>query len=177
MQLTKPVECRLASADDLESIMLIVRQARNYLRRHRVDQWQGDYPSSEDFLADIDAGRCRVMTYGGAVAGVFCLSSEPESDYDSITDGRWHCGENYCTLHRAAVAAPFRGTGLSAMLMHEAISLARRLGADSIRSDTHRKNKAAQKLLKSCGFDYRGNMLCLSEPGHDGARQCFEKKL
>lgn len=177
MQLTKPVECRLASADDLESIMLIVRQARNYLRRHRVDQWQGDYPASEDFLADIDAGRCRVMTYGGAVAGVFCLSSEPEADYDSITDGRWHCGENYCTLHRAAVAAPFRGTGLSAMLMHEAISLARETGADSIRSDTHRKNKAAQKLLKSCSFDYRGNMLCLSEPGHDGARQCFEKKL
>ncbi len=177
MKLTKPVECRAASAGDLESIMLIVRQARNYLKKHRVDQWQGEYPSREDFLPDIKDGSCRVLTYGGAVAGFFCLTEVPEPDYENITDGRWRGEGRYCTLHRAAVAAEFRGTGLSLMLVEEAVKLAAEKNAECIRTDTHRRNKPMQRLLKSAGFDYRGNMLCSSEPGHDPARQCFEKRL
>ena len=117
------------------------------------------------------------MTYGGAVAGFFCLSEEPEKDYDGITDGRWHGNGKYCTLHRAAVAAEFRGTGLSEKLMATLEEKARALGAQAIRTDTHRKNKAMQQLLRRSGFIYRGNMLCSSEPEHDPARQCFEKML
>ena len=71
MKLTKPVECRKAVPEDMGEIMLIVRQARNYLKKHRVDQWQGEYPAEANFLPDINAGRCLVMTYGGEVAGFF----------------------------------------------------------------------------------------------------------
>lgn len=177
MQLTKPIECRKAVPEDMDEIMLIVRQARNYLKKHRVDQWQGEYPAEANFLPDINAGRCFVMTYGGAIAGFFCLGDEPEADYDGITDGRWHGEGKYCTLHRAAVAAEFRGTGMSQKLMEALEWGSRGLGAESIRTDTHRKNKSMQQLLRASGFVYRGNMLCSSEPGHDPARQCFEKLL
>ncbi len=177
MKLTKPVDCRVALADDIDDIMLIVRQARNYLKKHRVDQWQGEYPTQENFMTDISVGKCYVMTYGDDIAGFFCLSDDDEPDYDSITDGRWHGSGRYCTMHRAAVAAQFRGTGLSAMLVSSFENKARELGAESLRTDTHRKNKPMQSLLKNCGFVYRGNMLCSSEPGHDPARQCFEKIL
>ena len=177
MRLTKPVECRAAAPEDIDAIMLIVRQARNYLKKHRVDQWQGEYPAQEHFMPDISSGRCYVMTYGGAVAGFFCLSEEPERDYDGITDGRWHGDGKYCTLHRAAVAAELRGTGLSDKLMAALEEKAEALGASAIRTDTHRKNKAMQQLLRRSGFTYRGNMLCSAEPGHDPARQCFEKML
>lgn len=57
--------------DDLPAILAIVQQARNYLRRHRVDQWQGAYPNEDTFRADIAAGTCHVLTYQGAVAAVF----------------------------------------------------------------------------------------------------------
>lgn len=177
MKLTKPVDCRVALPDDIDDIMLIVRQARNYLKKHRVDQWQGEYPTQENFMTDISVGKCYVMTYGDDIAGFFCLSDDDEPDYDSITDGRWHGSGRYCTLHRAAVAAQFRGTGLSAMLVSSFENKARELGAESLRTDTHRKNKPMQSLLKNCGFVYRGNMLCSSELGHDPARQCFEKIL
>ena len=108
---------------------------------------------------------------------MFCLSDKPEPCYDAITDGKWRCEGRYCTLHRAAVSADFRGTGMSDMLISQAERLAREMGAESVRVDTHRKNKAMQGLLKRMGYNYRGNVLVGSEPGHDPARQGFEKAL
>ncbi|MDY5881521.1 MAG: tRNA (guanosine(37)-N1)-methyltransferase TrmD [Oscillospiraceae bacterium] len=177
MKLTQPIGCRPAVESDIEDIMLIVRQARNYLKKHRVDQWQGEYPTQDIFAADIANGECYAVTYGERLAGFFCLTEAPESGYDKITDGKWHGEGKYCTLHRMAIEARFRGTGLSDMLVDFADETAKAKGAECVRTDTHRKNKAMQKLLKRKGYVYRGNVLVSSEPGHDPARQAFEKKI
>ena len=177
MKLTQPIGCRPAVESDIEDIMLIVRQARNYLKKHRVDQWQGEYPTQDIFAADIANGECYAVTYGERLAGFFCLTEAPESGYDKITDGKWHGEGKYCTLHRMAIEARFRGTGLSDMLVDFADETAKAKGAECVRTDTHRKNKAMQKLFKRKGYVYRGNVLVSSEPGHDPARQAFEKKI
>ena len=177
MKLTQSISCRPAVESDIEDIMLIVRQARNYLKKHRVDQWQGEYPTQDIFAADIANGECYAVTYGERLAGFFCLTEAPESGYDKITDGKWHGEGKYCTLHRMAIEARFRGTGLSDMLVDFADETAKAKGAECVRTDTHRKNKAMQKLLKRKGYVYRGNVLVSSEPGHDPARQAFEKKI
>ena len=177
MKLTQSISCRPAVESDIEDIMLIVRQARNYLKKHRVDQWQGEYPTQDIFAADIANGECYAVTYGERLAGFFCLTEAPESGYDKITDGKWHGEGKYCTLHRMAIEARFRGTGLSDMLIDFADETAKAKDAECVRTDTHRKNKAMQKLLKRKGYVYRGNVLVSSEPGHDPARQAFEKKI
>ena len=177
MKLTLPVGCRLATENDIEDIMLIMRQARNYLKKHRVDQWQGDYPTQEVFAEAVAEGECYAVTYGERLAGFFCLTDKPESDYDNLTDGKWHGEGKYCKLHRMAVEAQFRSTGISDMMLGFAEETAKSRGAEYMRTDTHRKNKAMQKLLKRKGYAYRGNVLVSSEPGHDPARQAFEKKI
>ena len=177
MKLTLPVDCRLATEDDIENIMLIMRQARNYLKKHRVDQWQGNYPTQEVFAEAVAEGECYAVTYGERLAGFFCLTDKPESDYDNLTDGKWHGEGKYCKLHRMAVEAQFRSTGISDMMLGFAEETAKSRGAEYMRTDTHRKNKAMQKLLKRKGYAYRGNVLVSSEPGHDPARQAFEKKI
>ena len=177
MKLTQPIGCRPAVESDIEDIMLIVRQARNYLKKHRVDQWQGEYPTQDIFAADIANGECYAVTYGERLAGFFCLTEAPESGYDKITDGKWHGEGKYCTLHRMAIEARFRGTGLSDMLVDFADETAKAKDAECVRTDTHRKNKAMQKLFKRKGYVYRGNVLVSSEPGHDPARQAFEKRI
>ena len=176
MKLTQSISCRPAVESDIEDIMLIVRQARNYLKKHRVDQWQGEYPTQDIFAADIANGECYAVTYGERLAGFFCLTEAPESGYDKITDGKWHGEGKYCTLHRMAIEARFRGTGLSDMLVDFADETAKAKDAECVRTDTHRKNKAMQKLLKRKGYVYRGNVL-VDEGEHDPARQAFEKKL
>ena len=63
------------------------------------------------------------------------------------------------------------------MMIGFAEETAKSRGAEYMRTHTHRKNKAVQKLLKRKGYAYRGNVLVSSEPGHDPARQAFEKKI
>ena len=176
-QLTEPPVCRAAAEDDLPAILAIAQQARNYLRRHRVDQWQGAYPNADTFRADIAAGACHVLTYQGAVAAVFTLSRTPDPAYDALTDGRWRSDRDHAAvLHRNAVAADWRGTGMADHLMQAAEQLARESGAHAIRVDTHRYNGAQKKLLERHGYRFCGNILC-DEPGHDPRRQAFEKLL
>ena len=176
-KLTEPIACRDMREEDMETVLLIMRQAQNYLRRHRVDQWQDGYPDESAIRIDIERREAYVLTYGETVCAYFCLSDRPEPAYAELTDGKWRSGEPYCVLHRNAVEASFRGTGLSDRLVSEAERIAREKGAAALRVDTHRHNEAMKKLLKRTGFTYRGNILIRIGQGHDPRRQAFEKLL
>lgn len=176
-KLTQTVAYRRAEEADLPRIMEIVGDARRSLKRHGVDQWQGEYPTEAAFRADIGRGECYVMTHGEDTAAFFVLSALEEPSYADIKDGKWTAGASYCVLHRAAVAAEYRGSGMSDRLIRFAEELTAEHGRKSLRVDTHRKNKSMQTLLRENGFRYRGNILVTSEPGHDPNRQAFEKIL
>ena len=176
-QLTGEVACRPVTEEDVEQVDLIFRQARNYMRRHRLDQWQDVYPNADSVREDISRGEGWVMTYDGAVAGYFCLTDRPEECYGDITDGKWRQEGPYCVIHRSAVEASFRGSGMSDRLIAAAEDLTREKGIGDLRIDTHRHNEAMKKLLKRRGFQYRGNVLVDVAEGHDPRRQAFEKVL
>ncbi len=177
VKLTEPLSYRPATEADLPEIGRIVEDARRGLRRFHVDQWQGDYPTEEIFIEDIRRGECFVVLHGEETAAFFTLSVREEACYANITDGRWTEGMAYCVIHRAAVAAKYRGTGISRFLMKCAERQTEASGRRCIRADTHKKNKPMQTLLRECGYRYRGNVTVDSEPGHDPARQAFEKIL
>ena len=177
MVLTLPVSCRLAEEADLPAMMAIVGQAQSYLKRNKVDQWQDGYPNEAAFRVDMERGECCVLTYGDEVAGFFTLSSHPDACYDDITDGKWSSDAPYCVLHRCAVAAQFRGSGLSDRMMTFVEELCLQRGRCGLRVDTHRKNKAMQAMLTRNGFQFRGNVLVRIGEGHDPRRKAFEKVL
>ena len=174
--LPEPVECRPVTEADVTAVELMFRQSRNYLKKHRVDQWQTDYPGREDVLEDIRNGTGYVMTCAGVPAAYFCLSTEPEEAYAALTDGKWRLDEPYATIHRSCVAAEYRGTGLSDRVIRAAEALTREMGLRDVRVDTHRHNEAMKKLLRRCGFQFRGNVI-YQMTGHDPRRQAFEKVL
>ena len=177
MKLTKPVAYRKAGIDDLDDIQLTVRQAKNYLKKHRVDQWQSEYPTEELLEKDIERGEGYVVTYGDKFAGYFSLSERPDADYEDLMDGKWRSEEPYCVLHRIAVMAEYRGSGLADRVMGFVEELTREAGRRCIRVDTHRKNKAMTNLLREHGYEYRGNLIVFCEPYHDPKRQAFDKLI
>lgn len=174
-KLTHPIVCRAAIEKDLSEIMRIVQYAKKTLKKHRVDQWQGQYPNEEVFLNDINRGECFVVTHGDDIAAFFTLSKQPERTYVGITDGKWSADMPYCVLHRSAVAEEYRGCGMSEHMMKCVEDKAREYDLHCVRTDTHRKNKPMQQLLRAQGYRYRGNVTINSEAGHDPARQAFEK--
>jgi len=176
-KLSEEVSYRLAEEGYMDNILLTVRQAKNYLKKHRVDQWQSEYPTEEIIQKDLERGEGYVITYGGRFAGYFAFSARPEPDYDDLTDGKWRSEEPYCVFHRAAVMAEYRGSGLSRYLMSFVEELTRAAGRSCIRVDTHKKNKAMTALLRDHGYEYRGNILVFCEPYHDPRRQAFDKML
>ena len=176
-KITQPLSYRTAIPGDVPRIMEIVSDARRSLKKHRVDQWQGTYPDEEAFLTDIERGECYVLLHGEEICAFFTLSLRPESAYDAITDGKWSSCEEHCVLHRAAVAAEWRGTEIAPFLIKCVEKQCRLNGRRYIRVDTHKKNKPMQALLRSSGFGYRGNIQITCEPGHDTARQAYDKIL
>ena len=175
-QLTEPIHCEQATLEDIPRIMEIVDYARQSLRRHRVDQWQGEYPSPEVFRQDVERGELYAIRHGAELAAFFLVTDRPEPCYEEITDGKWTPDLPYCVLHRCAVAKEYRGTGMAEQMLRFAEETARSLGGRALRVDTHRKNKSMQQLLRGNGYRYRGNVL-VDENGHDPARQAFEKIL
>lgn len=174
--LTEPVSCRKAVMEDMPRILEIVAYARESLKKHGVDQWQGGYPSEELLRQDVEDGELYVLCHGAEVAAFFFLTAKPEPSYEEITDGKWTPDIPYCILHRAAVAREYRSTGMAEELLRQVERLTREQGGRAVRVDTHKKNKSMQNLLRNNGFRYRGNVLA-DEAGHDPARQAFEKIL
>lgn len=176
-RLNEPVTHRLAAPEDMPEILRITAEAKKSLKKHGVDQWQGIYPNGETFAADMARGELFVVMHGADTAAFFTLAREPEAAYDAITDGKWSGDAPYCTLHRSAVAAEYRGSGMAEAMLKCVEAQAREFGYKYIRCDTHRKNKSMQRLLRDNGFRYRGNVVIKCDAGHDGARQAYEKLL
>lgn len=176
-KLTEPLSYRHAELKDIPRVMEIVADAKRSLKKHKVDQWQGDYPTAAAFEQDVANDELYVLCHGEDIAGFLMVTSRPEPCYDDITDGKWSSDAPYCVMHRTAVAAEYRGSGMAEYLVRCAEDISRKSGVKYLRVDTHRKNKPMQHLLRESGFRYRGNILVSSEPGHDPARQAYEKLL
>lgn len=175
--LPQPVECRTASVDDLDAMLAIVAQAQAFLASQGVDQWQDGYPERRHLLVDIERGECFVLTCDGKIGAFFVLSSRIEPSYAAVSDGKWSSDEPYAVLHRCAVAEPYRSSGLAGQIIGTCEQLARQQGIAWLRTDTHKKNKAMQGLLRRSGFQYRGNIMVTVNGSHDPRRLAFEKHI
>lgn len=172
IRLTEPVSCRPAVESDLSAILRIRDDARENLRRQGAEPGQAIDTEEAVFRQDIERGECRVLLHGDEIAAVFTLSCRPEPSYDSITDGKWTPDLEACILLRIAVSDRYRGSGISDRLMRFAEQETVACGRRCIRTDTHRKDRPMQQLLRDSGFRYRGNLLC---DEHGPRRQAFEK--
>ena len=169
-------EPRRAEEADLPALEAILGEAREYLRSCGVDQWQEGYPNRESFEADIAAGRGWVFEHEGETAGYECVAMQPEECYRGI-DGAWLTeGENYAVIHRAMAAGRYRHTSLSREMFSLAEDLAAGMGKRSVRVDTHRDNRAMNRLCGKLGYKFCGVVdLSTIDPAHDSLRNAYEK--
>ena len=168
---------RLATEPDLDEILEIVAQAQAYLAKCGVDQWQDGYPNRDVMLDDIRLCRGYVLQTAGGIVGIATIVFDGEPSYDVIEDGAWTTPVPYACIHRIAVSAAMRGTGVSARLMRAAEDVIAAGGVTSVRIDTHRDNRAMQGMLARNGYRRCGVIYLRNGNERGAARIALEKTL
>lgn len=126
---------------------------------------------------DAVAGRLYVVRDGPVVAATFALCDEADPYFASVT---WaEPGTRASYLHRLAVAAGHRGTGLGSWCVAEAERLAAAAGSAYLRLDALRQHSRVLTFYERLGYTDSG--IARVESGEP--RQplvelvCFEKRL
>jgi HD-GYP domain-containing protein (c-di-GMP phosphodiesterase class II)/GNAT superfamily N-acetyltransferase len=163
---------RYATAEDVDSIEIILNGGREYLREQGLTQWQnGNGPTRK--TAEQDIARSEGFVFeNGSIQGYAALISGVDDVYTGIYDGAWHeCSQPYISIHRVALSESIRGKGQGKAFMDELIAEALREGFHDIRIDTHSGNEIMQRVISDAGFTYRGKVLF---PFEDGERLAYQ---
>ena len=151
---------RKAIENDIDAIMEIIHDARNYLKENNIPQWQGPYPTKEIFLEDIETGNCYVLE-DDDIIGVMCIflrenDQDNEDNYDYIEDGSWLNDDPYVVIHRSAILSSKTHKGYMQQMFVYAEDYALENGVKNLRIDTHRMNQAMLKSIDRFGFQQCG---------------------
>ena len=137
---------RLATAQDLDIILRVYDQARQFMRASgNMLQWVNGYPQRDLLEADIEKGHLFVIEKDGAIHGAFACILGDDPTYAYIEDGRWPNSKPYGTIHRIGTDGA----------IHGAVQMARDYAlqfTDEVRADTHADNKPMQHTLTKNGF-------------------------
>lgn len=165
-----------AAAEHIDAICRITDQAKAQLKGLGVDQWQRGYPNREVWLEDITKGAAWVAVEDGTVLGAFAFQTEPEPAY-AVIEGAWLAELPYASLHRVCVADEYKGRGLAGRLFAHGIEMARELGLESVRIDTHQGNLPMQRAIARAGFTYCGVIRLVGGMEDGSERIAFELLL
>jgi hypothetical protein len=144
------MEIRKTTSDDLDKVMIIYKNARQFMREHdNPTQWSGGWPAREQIEKDIEQGTSYVCTHNGKIAGVMCFLIGNDPTYAVIEKGKWLSDDAYAVVHRIASSGEFKGTG--SFMMQWAFD-----NFGNVRVDTHEDNYVMQNMLKKLGYTYCG---------------------
>lgn len=167
---------RIAKEADLNEIMVIISNAKQFLKNAGSSQWQNGYPTGEDILQDIKQKHGFVLIVDGKIAGYCATIVGIEPTYLDIK-GEWHNeSDPYATIHRMAIAREYRGQHLASFLLSDIISIFGAQKITNFRIDTSKQNQIVQHLATTHNFKRRG-IISVSEDPINPERLAFELNL
>ena len=145
------MEIRRAVPGDLETIMDLYAQGRQYMRRSgNQNQWIHGYPSRELVTEDIRQGRSYLLTENGRAEAVFYFHADRDIEPTyRVIDGAWLDDGPYGVLHRVASSGRVSG-------VMERCTAGGMEHCPSLRVDAHRDNLPMQRALERGGYRYCG---------------------
>jgi RimJ/RimL family protein N-acetyltransferase len=140
------MEIRKSNQSDLEDILILYQQAREFMKDHgNPNQWGNHYPEASVIEEDIAKGRGYVCMDEGQAVGTFMFAVGADETYANIYQGEWLSDEPYAVIHRITASAEKRG--VATFCLNWCFNQ-----YQNLRIDTHRDNIPMQNLLKKNGF-------------------------
>ena len=163
-----------ATLEKASEYLKILDEGRKFQREQGFTQWTDNYPNSETVIKDITCGVGYAIKFDDKIAGYCCIRFDGEPAYLKI-DGKWNYDMPYAVVHRLALSADFRGTGLTGETWRVISEFCRKNGLSLIRVDTGLQNKVMQHVLEKNGFTRCGTVSYYG--GDAGLRLAYEKKI
>ena len=141
---------RLATENDLETILAMYAHARQFMRKTgNPNQWGDIHPLQELVEKDIQLGQSYICEDAEVPVGVFAFIVGEDPTYNVIENGQWLSDAPYGTIHRLASNGRAKGVAKACFeYCRERIP--------HLRVDTHEDNKVMQKVVTDFGFQYCG---------------------
>lgn len=152
-------------------IMEIIAQAKAQMRREGRTQWDENYPTEADIMADIRRSDGYVLVHENVIVAYGAVVFTGEPAYSALR-GRWLSDSPYVVLHRLAVADEVKGKGIATMFMQKVENLASERGVRSFKVDTNYDNAPMLRVFSRLGFTFCGEISY-----EHGTRQAYEKLL
>ena len=102
--MTHSIHIRPGRIEDRDFAEQMFCFARRSLHAAGIDQWQGDYPSADDFLRDVAQGIAVVMEADAKPVGIAAVYIGTEPTYAVMEEGAWRTNQSrYGMIHRIAI--------------------------------------------------------------------------
>ena len=132
---------RTAKKYELERVMKIIEDGKEFLKEQGVNQWQHGSPSRDEIINDINERIAMLTTF--------------DVDYENYPTF-WSENSSYLAIHRLATAKLFRNQGITREFMEAIHLFSKSQNIKFLRIDTHFDNKIMRKFLSNFGFEERG---------------------
>lgn len=149
---------KFSSKEDIDSIMVIIKQAQDFLASQNIDQWQNGYPNVEQIEKDINNNNSYKLTDSdNKLMAILMFTTNKEPTYEHI-NGEWLTkGENkYGVIHRLAISNEYRKMGLARFIFQYFETILADKNIKTLRVDTHPDNTRMQQVLKTMDYKYCG---------------------
>lgn len=139
---------------ELERVMKIIEEGREFLKEQGVNQWQHGSPSRDVIINDINAGISYIYEKSGELVATAMLTTLDE-DYENYPTF-WSENSSYLAIHRLATSKQFRNQGIAREFLEAIYLFAKSQNIKYLRIDTHLDNKIMRKFLSGFGFEEKG---------------------
>ena len=167
---------RKAKSTELDEIMLIIEDGREFLRQQGINQWQHGSPSKETIKQDIKEQTSYVYEIDINIVATAMLTNY-DRDYENYPT-LWSKCDNYLVIYRMATLKNIRNQGIGRQFLSAIMDFAKKENIDYIRIDTHKDNKIMRKFLSNFGFVESGEIkLTIKNNLDDKERIAYEIKV
>ena len=145
---------RLADERDIESICDIVASAIAEMESRGIFQWDNVYPTSEDFISDIQEKNLFVGILDDRIAVMFAINKECDEQY---ANGAWRYPDSESrVIHRLCVDPSYQNRGVARETLGYIENILHDAGIETIRLDVFCDNPAALALYRNSGYEEVG---------------------
>ena len=161
---------RLATCDDVDDVLVLVRDCVDHMRRHGIEQWDDAYPDRTTIEADARLCEAFVATHEAGLVGYVALGACQDPEYAELP---WEFAAGpTVVIHRLMVDPEYQGRGFAKVLMSFAEKHALTSGYRTVRLDAFVGNPRALHLYERLGYREAGMI-----QHRTGQFRCFEREL